>query len=409
MIQRFLDFVKRAVYDAKGTVLIFSARGVSRAAAFAIAWIMEERNWSYYESFIWLKDRRYVVNPNQGLARQLTRWGQRKPTDTLVFQCHCGACTFGVVRAAHPVRDRPGDLPTAAPAAAEETGESEDALFVELANGPKCIVMSGNMLACHCDAPDASVCPLLGCQAALEAAHEKHAYLADNLIWTFASAASAQLQHVAYVTAPLPRGARPGWTVYRCRTCEFVTHATLTQAGAVKCHALVSNLPVAANQGGAAKRTASVLLNPQFRLSKPPSKAADPPQASEAASGRRMQLSVSSVQLSSSPVKPTGPKPSTTPVSPLTLLRSSAKVALRSSAESTTAEEGSPSGAAPAVPPKPTVVVRRSTGSGVPLVVSANPTTAGSEPLVKRKSTDQMLGARRANTLSDSPDARKKL
>lgn len=60
-LPRFLDFVKKAVVDEKGCVLIFSDRGVSRSAALAIAWIMEELNTSFYESFIYLKVFLFLV------------------------------------------------------------------------------------------------------------------------------------------------------------------------------------------------------------------------------------------------------------------------------------------------------------------------------------------------------------
>lgn len=232
------------------------------------------------------QDRRYVINPNQGFARQLTKWGQRKPSDQIMFQCHCGACIYGTLPVSAPVaaeQSRVSASGLSKSGAADELLERSSSSVgsgakaeedFDLEAGPKSIVVSGNILACHCDAPDVSPCPLLGCQDVLDAAHTKLSFLADNLMWTFASPTLVQLQDMQFVTVAMPaQRTRASWAVYRCRTCEMVTHAVRQSpvAGKPDRFALVSNIPVLANSTRV-RQPKPQLLNPQFRLSAPPSK-----------------------------------------------------------------------------------------------------------------------------------------
>ncbi len=60
---------------------------------------------------------------------------------------------------------------------------------------------------------------------------------------------------------------------FQCRTCEFVTHASLESDGRVQCYALMCNFPVVSKAPKPAK-TVAASLNPQFKLSAPPLKSA---------------------------------------------------------------------------------------------------------------------------------------
>ncbi len=250
VLQRFIEFVRRALEQERGCVLIFSARGVSRCAALAIAWVMEDLNQSFYESFIFVKDRRYVINPNHGFVRQLVKWGARKATEEMAFQCHCGACVYSAVSDDTPS----GKLPA-------------------LESGSKTMVVSGNILACHCSEGDESMCPMKGCQAHLEQAQAKLSFVADTIRWTFVLPSSAQVHDLQFVTKQVPKG-RPGWKMFQCRTCEIVTHATFADVEGKVAHlALMCNIPVVSHHKTPKNKSASVQLNPQFKLSAPPIKA----------------------------------------------------------------------------------------------------------------------------------------
>ncbi len=200
VLPRFVEFVRRAIEPEKGCVLIFSARGVSRCAALAIAWVMEDLNQSFYESFIYVKDRRYVINPNHGFVRQLVKWGGRKSTEETSFQCHCGACVYS--------------------AASEDASACKKLPVLE--SGPKAMVVSGNILACQCSEGDASMCPLKGCQEHLDQLQAKLSFFADTIRWTFVSPSAAQVQDLQFVTKQVVK-ARPGWKLFQvCFLIVFV-------------------------------------------------------------------------------------------------------------------------------------------------------------------------------------------
>ncbi len=190
-LQRFVEFMHRSLDQEKGCVLIFSARGVSRCAALAIAWVMEQLNQSFYESFVFVKDRRYVINPNHGFVRQLMKWGGRKSSDDTSYQCHCGACIFSV-----------------------STDGGASASLPLLVSSSKSMVLSGNILACSCGEKDDSQCPLRGCQEHLDLAQSRLSLVADSVRWTFAAAANVQIQDLHFVTKQSAK-ARPGWKLFQ--------------------------------------------------------------------------------------------------------------------------------------------------------------------------------------------------
>ncbi len=204
-LQRFVEFMRKSLDQEKGCVLIFSARGISRCAALAIAWVMDQLNQSFYESFIYVKDRRYVVNPNHGFVRQLIKWGGRKSVDDASFQCHCGACIYSV--------------------------STESSAIISLpAGGTKSIVLSGNILACSCTEKDECGCPLRGCQEHLDQAQVRLSLYADSIRWNFASSGDVQVQDLHFVTKQSTKG-RPGWKLFQVKySCFFLFFLSLISA-----------------------------------------------------------------------------------------------------------------------------------------------------------------------------------
>lgn len=81
----------------------------------------------------------------------------------IMFQCPCGSCIYG------------------------KKGEEEGNIGIEglkLESAENCILVSGNMLACHCLQPQAEcMCPLKGCQEVLDNARTKLSFFADNIMW----------------------------------------------------------------------------------------------------------------------------------------------------------------------------------------------------------------------------------
>jgi protein-tyrosine phosphatase len=65
-----VEFAKGAIENG-GSVLCHCRRGISRSAAFCIAYLIEVRYFTYDAAFTLLKQRRPCVNPGQGFVDQL--------------------------------------------------------------------------------------------------------------------------------------------------------------------------------------------------------------------------------------------------------------------------------------------------------------------------------------------------
>eukprot|EP01112_Ceratiomyxa_fruticulosa_P022187 TRINITY_DN8056_c0_g1_i1.p1 TRINITY_DN8056_c0_g1~~TRINITY_DN8056_c0_g1_i1.p1 ORF type:complete len:289 (-),score=22.57 TRINITY_DN8056_c0_g1_i1:106-972(-) len=76
-LPKVLDFIRDALLH-KGKVLIFSERGVSRCAAFAIGYLMDSYSYTFHEAFLHVHERRYIVELNKGFMNQLCKWGMRR-------------------------------------------------------------------------------------------------------------------------------------------------------------------------------------------------------------------------------------------------------------------------------------------------------------------------------------------
>uniref|UniRef100_A0A8C5XPS4 Serine/threonine/tyrosine-interacting protein n=1 Tax=Microcebus murinus TaxID=30608 RepID=A0A8C5XPS4_MICMU len=57
-----------------GKVLVHGNAGISRSAAFVIAYIMETFGMKYREAFAYVQERRFCINPNIGFVHQLQEY-----------------------------------------------------------------------------------------------------------------------------------------------------------------------------------------------------------------------------------------------------------------------------------------------------------------------------------------------
>ena len=98
-IDRVVSFVNEVV-EKHGKVLIYDNDGLSRCVTLAVGFLMVKNDWSFYESFIFVKNCRYMIEPNYLHATQLCHMRREKldQITRLQFQCLCGSCTFNFVR-----------------------------------------------------------------------------------------------------------------------------------------------------------------------------------------------------------------------------------------------------------------------------------------------------------------------
>lgn len=91
-----VGFCSVVVYLLK--VLVSGETEMVLSAAVVIAYLMNEKNWDFYEAWIFVKQQRYTVNIPDNLIAQLVEWGHelKKKCATAVahYQCLCGASTF---------------------------------------------------------------------------------------------------------------------------------------------------------------------------------------------------------------------------------------------------------------------------------------------------------------------------
>lgn len=66
------EFIETALKVPSNKVYVHCVAGISRSASLVIAYIMKTRLMDYYEAFEMVKEKRRVVDPNEGFVRQLT-------------------------------------------------------------------------------------------------------------------------------------------------------------------------------------------------------------------------------------------------------------------------------------------------------------------------------------------------
>lgn len=92
------EFIRNAIQQ-KGKIFIYSDQGISRSPTVLMAFEMETRRMSFFESLIFIKEKRYITHPNSGFIRQLLTYGNKLKAKRTIFaqyRCLCGSCTFNI-------------------------------------------------------------------------------------------------------------------------------------------------------------------------------------------------------------------------------------------------------------------------------------------------------------------------
>jgi len=205
------DFIRDAIMH-HGKVLIVSDKGVSRAAALAIGYFMDSRSISYFEAFLLIRDRRYIVQPNAGFVEQLCRWGKQRrtqkglaeswgggesySTSTTQYQCLCGACVFTLL------------------------SPFDSSKF----NNPKQCSCTGNTANSH----SLEDCPnFLGCANFLAEMKKLHNYNSRNFVnWGYINITNVVGDYKrSSIEIKNPIKGKKEWELYKCKTCHFLTYA----------------------------------------------------------------------------------------------------------------------------------------------------------------------------------------
>lgn len=58
----------------KHNILVHCFAGVSRSATIVIAYLMKKNKWKFLKSLKFVKDRRFVISPNEGFKKQLQEY-----------------------------------------------------------------------------------------------------------------------------------------------------------------------------------------------------------------------------------------------------------------------------------------------------------------------------------------------
>jgi len=95
-LNNIVSFINEAKIR-KGKVLVYSDTGTNRSAAVVIAFLMVTKNWTYFESFIFVRNCRYVIDPDARYVKELCKYYNSKQIRNFQqYQCLCGACAFTV-------------------------------------------------------------------------------------------------------------------------------------------------------------------------------------------------------------------------------------------------------------------------------------------------------------------------
>ncbi|XP_002158174.3 serine/threonine/tyrosine-interacting protein isoform X1 [Hydra vulgaris] len=109
-ILEFFPMVKEFIEEClhhKGKVLIHGNGGISRSASFVIAYIMETYGLSYQKSFLYVQQKRYCINPNEGFVRQLQEY---EPIYLARYQQQGQTSSSGIYKRKYEIDDENSDL-----------------------------------------------------------------------------------------------------------------------------------------------------------------------------------------------------------------------------------------------------------------------------------------------------------
>lgn len=76
----YFEYVCKAIDEVRGSgkaTLVHCMAGVSRSATLAAAYLMWHYKWTAAQALAFLKERRPVVDPNEGFRRQLAAWEEK--------------------------------------------------------------------------------------------------------------------------------------------------------------------------------------------------------------------------------------------------------------------------------------------------------------------------------------------
>ena len=165
------------------------------------------KNCSYFEAFIFARNKRYVIDPDECFIKQLCKYHHtKKRNNARQYQCICGACAFGVSSNSFYQTEFP------------------------------------NPFSCSCTFEDpSSRCPNIGCSEFLQKMKKYYNYPATEVVWgfTYLSQIDGDFDKTTQEYNPskdlikqYPKNFEPkNWTVYKCRSCDFVTHALRKSKG----------------------------------------------------------------------------------------------------------------------------------------------------------------------------------
>ena len=95
-IGKFVSFINDA-RKKNGKVLIYCYDGSSCSASVAVAYFMISRNLSYFESMLFIKDCRYIIDIPSCFSKVLCHFQDKQKQKKQTFQCLCGACSLTVI------------------------------------------------------------------------------------------------------------------------------------------------------------------------------------------------------------------------------------------------------------------------------------------------------------------------
>lgn len=73
LLPQVRDFID-SCFACGGKVLVHGNAGISRSAALVIGYIMEKHGLSYKQAFVYVQQRRFCINPNEGFTQQLIEY-----------------------------------------------------------------------------------------------------------------------------------------------------------------------------------------------------------------------------------------------------------------------------------------------------------------------------------------------
>eukprot|EP01127_Copromyxa_protea_P023000 TRINITY_DN849_c0_g1_i6.p1 TRINITY_DN849_c0_g1~~TRINITY_DN849_c0_g1_i6.p1 ORF type:complete len:2785 (-),score=584.38 TRINITY_DN849_c0_g1_i6:43-8397(-) len=204
-LDEFFRFVAKAAKE-KGCVLVASDDGAG--ASLVIGFLMERRKLTFFEAFQHVYKRRYVITIAAGYIQQLLKFETRKRCSEKYtgkkeyFQCECGKNQWALLSPLETTKH-----------------------------------LTENPRPCRCSYYESSLCPNIGCAVFCDEMAQKFPESWKDTVvrWGYTGRDNVQ-GSFEFTEEHLPVfDLRPdqaksckkkAWTVYRCRKCRYLTHAT---------------------------------------------------------------------------------------------------------------------------------------------------------------------------------------